>query len=195
MPDYSQAKIYKIIGGEECYIGSTAEKYLSNRMGGHRTSYKLWKNGKKNFITSFTLFDKYGVENCRIELIEMFACACVEELRKQEGEWIKKNECINKRIEGRTQKQYKEEHKEEIQLYKQQYVEEHKEEIQQYQRQYAEEHKEELQQYRQQYYEEKKEEILERMSVKYTCECGTTLRLCNKSRHNRTKKHLTFLQK
>jgi hypothetical protein len=182
MPDYSQAKIYKIIGGDddEFYIGSTVEKYLSNRMGGHRKMYKAWKEGKTHFITSFTLFDKYGIENCRIELIEMFPCACVEELRKQEGEYIRKETCINKRIEGRTKKQY---------------YEEHKEDIGQRQQQYYQDNKEEFKQNQMKRYELNKEEINARKAVKYTCECGTVLSIQNKAVHNRTKKHLAFLQK
>lgn len=183
MPDYSQAKIYKIIGGDECYIGSTVEKYLSNRMGGHRTSYKLWKNGKTNFTSSFTLFDKYGLENCTIELIEVFPCSCVEELRKREKENIQEQICVNKASPIRTKNEEK--------IYKQKYAEEHKEEIQQYKQQYREEHKEEISSQGKQYYELNKEKI----RTKYTCECGSVLQICKKARHERSKKHLTFLQK
>ena len=72
MIDYSKGKIYKIIGrdsdgNEECYIGSTCQPYLSSRMGSHRARYKGWLKGTDHFVTSYLLFDKFGVENCYIE--------------------------------------------------------------------------------------------------------------------------------
>jgi hypothetical protein len=32
---------------------------------------------------------KYGIENCKIELVEAYPCENKEELRKREGYWIK----------------------------------------------------------------------------------------------------------
>ena len=42
---YKRGKIYKIVdvGYNKCYIGSTAEKTLSNRMSRHRYDYKIYK--------------------------------------------------------------------------------------------------------------------------------------------------------
>ena len=74
MVNYNNGKVYKIeprSGGEigDIYIGSTAEYYLSQRMGNHRYHYKLWKKNKSNKITSYDLFEKYGLENCHIVLL------------------------------------------------------------------------------------------------------------------------------
>ena len=71
MNKYHNGKIYKIVdvGYNKCYVGSTTEK-LSMRMVRHRSDYKRYKNGKINKITSFDLFDTYGIENCKIELVE-----------------------------------------------------------------------------------------------------------------------------
>jgi uncharacterized protein YciI len=190
MPDYSDSKIYKIIGGDECYIGSTVQRYLSNRMVGHRSNYKNWKKNGARFISSFILFEKYGVENCRIELIEIYPCSCVEELRKREGEFIRKETCVNKFIPGRTIKEYREEHKEKIKEYR----EEHKEKIKEKMKEYYEEHKEQIKEQNKEYREEHKEQIKERKSMKFICECGATLRIDNKAHHNRSIKHLTFLK-
>ena len=51
MPNYQLGKIYKITSSHTdlCYIGSTCEKYLSSRLGGHKKSMKCWKNGKRNY--------------------------------------------------------------------------------------------------------------------------------------------------
>jgi hypothetical protein len=93
MTNYQNGKIYKIecINGEEgdIYIGSTAKQYLSQRMDKHRTSYKLWKEGKASYVSAYDLFDTYGVENCSILLIEVCPCDLKDELRAREGFHIK----------------------------------------------------------------------------------------------------------
>lgn len=106
---YNNSKIYKIvdIGYNEMYIGSTTKK-LTERMANHRCSYRA----NKNVGAIKILFDKYGVENCKIELIENFPCNNKEELHKKEGEHIKNNNCVNKNIAGRTKKEYIKELKE-----------------------------------------------------------------------------------
>jgi hypothetical protein len=116
---YQSGKIYQITDNAytKCYIGSTIEKYLSNRMGSHVSGYKKWKSGKRNSKTmSYELFDEFGVENCKIELIELFPCNSKKELHKREGYWIKQSECVNKFIAGQTDREYYEENKEEIHI-------------------------------------------------------------------------------
>ena len=85
MPDYQQSKIYKIVdlNEEMVYVGSTTAS-LSKRMAGHRGDYK-----KKNYVSSHDIFDKYGIENCKILLLENYPCSNREELHKREGEYIK----------------------------------------------------------------------------------------------------------
>ena len=60
--------IYKIIGGDECYIGSTF-KTLETRFKKHIQHYQ-----SDNYCSSQYLFNKYGVENCHIEPIEELNC-------------------------------------------------------------------------------------------------------------------------
>ena len=104
MPDYSLGKIYMVyprvenVEEGDVYYGSTTQS-LSRRMAEHR--------GKSN--CKF-LFDKYGVKNCFIELIEEYPCGSKEELCKKEGEHIRANKCINKNIAGRTIKEWQKEH-------------------------------------------------------------------------------------
>lgn len=126
MVNYGNSKIYKvepIVDHEEgeIYIGSTTKKYLSQRMDSHRKNYKGWNEGKYHNITIFTLFDKYGVENCRIHLLESINANSKDELTAREGYYIKKLKCVNKRIEGRTDKQYREDNKEKIAEYQNKY--------------------------------------------------------------------------
>jgi len=97
MLDYSKSKIYKIWShlGDGVYYGSTT-RTLSNRMAGHRGSTKL----SSGSTTANILFEKYGIENCKIELVELYPCQTVEELRKREGEYIRNNDCVNKMMKG-----------------------------------------------------------------------------------------------
>ena len=128
---YHNGNIYKIvdIGYNKCYIGSTTEG-LSLRMARHRTNYKQFLNGSKKFISSYDVFNEYGIESCKIELIEYFKCDTLQELRKREGEHIKNNECVNKRVEGRNVKEYREQNKDKIKEYREQ----HKDKMQEYQK-------------------------------------------------------------
>ena len=67
---YKNAKIYIITDNSytEKYIGSTVQA-LSSRMSSHRRNYKAFKNGGYHFVSLYELVDKFGVENCKIELL------------------------------------------------------------------------------------------------------------------------------
>ena len=112
---YHNGKIYQItdIGYNKYYIGSTTEE-LSQIIARHRTNYKSFLKHGKKFMSSFDLFSEYGVENCKIELIEYFKCDTLQELRKREGEVIKNTECVNKCVAGRTEKEWREDNKDKI---------------------------------------------------------------------------------
>ena len=106
---YQNGKIYKLIdvGYNDIYIGSTVQN-LYGRMGGHRSDYRKWKSGvRRSMCSSFILFEKHGVDNCKIELVELFPCSCVEELRAREGYHQQQHDCVNKKSAGRTRKQYR----------------------------------------------------------------------------------------
>lgn len=96
MVNYSNSKIYKIVptnGDDICYIGSTTKQYLSQRMDSHRNDYKKWKKDESKNMTKITeLFEKYGVENCKILLIENFPCNSKEELDNKTNDYIN---CLN----------------------------------------------------------------------------------------------------
>ena len=125
MVNYNNSKIYKIeaLNGEEgdIYIGSTTKEYLSQRMDTHRSGYNHWKKTGKKYISSFSIFDKYGIENCNIYLIECVKCNSKDELRTHEGNYIKKFNCVNSVIAGRSKKEYTQDFKEKTDLYQIEY--------------------------------------------------------------------------
>jgi len=171
MVNYENGKIYKIWStlGDKIYVGSTTKERLCQRMENHRGAYRSWQKGIHNFITSFSLFDEYGLENCFIELLEAKECQSRDELNKTEGKYIRELDCVNKMIAGRTsteyaldvkekKKQYEIDHKEQIKERKRLYRIENKEAIQQKSKQYYIEHKDEIKQYR----EENQDQIKEK---------------------------------
>ena len=114
MTKYNNGKIYKIepicdYDEGDIYIGSTTNTRLCERMTKHRHDYK--KQGEKK-TTAFKIFDKYGIENCRILLLENFSCETRDELQAREGYYIRSLKCVNRIMNGRTDKQYREDNKE-----------------------------------------------------------------------------------
>ncbi len=107
--NYANGKIYKIepiVEHDEgdIYIGATTKKYLSQRMDSHRHNYKSWKNNTSAKTNSYILFDKYGVDNCEIYLLEKCENATsIDDVRAREGHYIKTLKCINKCVPGRSQ--------------------------------------------------------------------------------------------
>jgi hypothetical protein len=101
---YQNSKIYKIVSDktDKIYIGSTTEKYLSNRLAGHVTNYKRYKEGKsKAYVSSFKLLE---LESYEIILIEVFPCNSKDELNAREYYYIKQinNNTVNENIPKKT---------------------------------------------------------------------------------------------
>lgn len=157
MPDYSKAKIYRVYCGDDEYIGSTTRP-LSERMNDHRKEYKRNKH-TKNCATK-TLFDKHGVENCKIELIEDYPCERKEQLERREGEIQRERVCVNKCIAGRKPVEYYQENKELFSEKWIKYYEANKEKILEYHQQYREANRELINEKKRQQYALKKSQTL-----------------------------------
>tara|TARA_R110002012_G_scaffold102783_1_gene242358 strand:+ start:72 stop:776 length:705 start_codon:yes stop_codon:yes gene_type:complete len=162
MPDYSKGKIYKIVNdvNDKVYYGSTIQK-LCYRMCQHRDKHNHCMSKKLNV----------NIKECKIILVENINCKSKEELEKRERWYIENNECVNKRIPGRTTKEYYEENKHRLRLEKKIYSEKNKEKIQQY----REENKEKIAENNKKYYKENKE-----MYKKYSEENKEKISLVNK---------------
>ena len=175
---YINGKIYKItdVGYNKCYIGSTCES-LCKRLARHTSKYKVYLKGGITLTRSFDLFDEYGVENCKIELIENFPCENKEELRKREGYYIQNTECINKYVAGRnrTFKEYYQDNKEQCNVQRREYKEKHKEELKLY-------------------YQERFIKNKDRLNKSIACECGRTYTFSHKARHLKTQTHQNYLK-
>jgi post-segregation antitoxin (ccd killing protein) len=130
MVNYGNGKVYKIEShlGDNIYIGSTTKEYLSQRMYTHRRDYAKWKKGNnRRFITSFNIFEEYGVKNCKMILLESVPCNSKDELTAHEAYYIRNLECVNITIPGRSQQEYRETNREQILAKKKLYQEANRE--------------------------------------------------------------------
>ena len=176
---YCNGKIYKItdLGYNECYVGSTVQK-LPSRMGGHRRTFKRYTDGKKEgFCSSFLLFETYGADCLKIELIEQVRCNNKEELRRHEGEWIQRLECVNKRVAGQTPQEWRKK-----------YYDANREKLLESFRMYNMNNKDKIGEQRNKH--RKENNYNESRKEKTTCEvCGSCFRKWDNNRHERSKKH------
>jgi hypothetical protein len=172
MVNYQNSKIYKIEPTCEheqgdIYIGSTTKEYLSQRMDKHRSSYRSWLAGKASHVRAYDLFNKYGLENCGILLIENYPCESRDELLTKEAHQIRTLDCVNKTIPGRTNKEYREENKDRLRELQKQYYENNKTTILQNCVKYRENNKTKLKEHFKKHYQENKEKILEKQKTYY----------------------------
>jgi hypothetical protein len=197
--NYQHGKIYKVLclSGEESdtYYGSTAEPTLARRMVNHRSQYKAWKNGTGTKITAFDIFDKYGLENCKILLVENYPCNSKDELSAREGEVTKQFLHVNKKIEGRTRKDYYVDNKNKFSEYQKDYNSSHKDKISEYQKDYYLDNKDKRLDYQKTYYTINKEkQRLDYNKEKVSCStCNCNINKYKLSQHINTKKHLQKL--
>ena len=192
--DYKNAKVYQIVdnGYNMSYVGSTCMP-LSKRFHNHKRLYNFWKNHNKGFCTSFDIFDEYGIDNCKIELIEAVPCLTKDELRKKEGEFIKNRDCVNKVIAGRTVKEYQKDYYETNKDKVKEYRETNKDKIKEYNKEYRETNINKIKEIQKEYRETNIIKINIWKKTKNDCVCGGVYTQSNKIQHLKTKKHQSFL--
>ena len=203
--DYSKGKIYKIesLNGEsdDIYIGSTTKEYLSQRLATHRNGYNTWLKGKRDKVTSFELFDKYGIDNCIIVLLETVNASSLDELHAREAYYIKSLKCVNKMIPLRTIKEWYIDNKETVNQKNKEWKDSNKELIKEQskeyylknkeiRKEYIELHKEKISEHKKEYYEKNKEA----RKLKIECICGSTHRKDALTTHIKTIKHQNYLK-
>jgi DnaJ-domain-containing protein 1 len=189
---YKNGKIYTIrcrTDDSLIYVGSTTETRLSARFGKHKHQNTYLNQYIKQ--TNGNWIDWY------IELHEEFSCENKEQLNKKEGEIIREIGTLNKCIAGRTDKEYREDYKEKIKKYR----EDNQEIIKEYRKEYSEINKEKIKEYMKEYSKVNKERkkeydknYREKISGKIVCSCGCIISRKGMREHERTKKHLSYIE-
>ena len=212
---YNTSMIYSIRSPatEQYYIGSTTQ-LLCKRFSDHKINYKAYLKGTSKFTTSFKILE---LGNAYIELLEEYECDNKTQLEKREGEFIRehKNNCVNKRIEGRTKKEYRTDNIEKSKVYREvnidkaikykidnkdkikkqskQYRTDNKESISKKKKQFKIDNKESISKQSNEYYNDNIESIKAKAKLPYLCACGLTIRTDSKAKHFRSKKHIAFI--
>ncbi len=194
MIDYKNGKIYKLVGGGLTYYGSTCNE-LRIRLYQHKK--------KSNKCKSKLLFD--SDDKIEIILVEKYPCNDKMELHQRERYYIENNECINKIIPTRTEKEYYETNKDKINEKRKEYYEVNKDKIKRYRddnkdkikdimKQYGEKNRDILKDKKKLYYENNKDKFKHYNGEKITCDCGSVIRKGDISRHKQSNKHIQFIK-
>ena len=63
-----------------------------------------------------------------------------------------------------------------------------------YQKEYNRKQLDKIHDYNREYYLKRREELLEKAKTTITCSCGAQIKICNKSTHLKTKKHMKLIE-
>jgi len=189
--DYKNGKIYSILNSEdnEVYVGSTTQS-LVKRFSVHRGAYREEANKNRPL---YKHMNELGFDRFYIKLVEEYPCENFSQLSHREGHFIREIGTLNKRVEGRTVKEYRKDNRDEIAEQQKQYRKDNREEIAKRDKQYYKDHKDGISEQQKQYYKDNKEMIAERKGRIFECPCGGKCRWGNKAQHFKTKKHLAFV--
>jgi hypothetical protein len=164
--DYSKTIIYKLC----CNDMNIKDIYVGhttdfrNRKYQHKNRCMNPKNPKYHYAVYKFMRDHGSWENWSMIMIEEIECKNKLEAEKRERYWIEElNASLNKCIPSRTKVEY---------------------------RNVTREHKLIIDK---QYREKNKEILAEKQARLYICECGVTGTIHHKTRHEKTKKHLEFI--
>ena len=177
---------------DETYVGSTT-KTIKERMSGHRNS--MSKASKRN-TKLYRHMRALGFDNfCTIE-IEAVEVSSVAELHRKEGYYIQRyNSSLNHLIAGRTEKEWAMANRESILDKHRTYYRINKDEYLRKCKTYRQTKGKEIAVRQHRYYEANKTEInAKRAAAKVTCECGGRYCFNNKSKHEGTEKHKTWMK-
>ena len=204
---YSTGTVYKIIcrtNSDIVYIGSTFNS-LRNRWQHHKQDFRKYLEGKSSCVAIYPYFEKHGIENFKIIKVKEYECyrtnrADYKHLQAYEQLWINKTKnCVNKQnpfcIKKLSNKQYREEHKEEINKQRKQYREDNKEQLKVAKKQFYDKNRHKILEQKKQYQIDNKEQISQRRKEPKLCiVCKSTVRKNDFKQHTRTKKHLQNAQ-
>jgi alpha-galactosidase/6-phospho-beta-glucosidase family protein len=161
------------------YFGSTTKK-VSRRIADHNYNYKSWKNGKTNFTSSYLIFDAGDYDYMCMEHIDFEE---PYELKNRERWYIENNDCVNKNIPNRNQKEYQKKH-----------YEANKEKKKEYDKNYKEANADKIIEYQKNYREQNRTEINKKQNEKVKCDCGCIVSRSGLSPHRKSQKHLKWLE-
>ena len=200
--DYSKSVIYKIEHIEKpelVYVGSTTD--FTKRKYNHKTSYKNENSKNHNLKLYKIIRENNGWESFKIMIICEFPCNSKTELlieeekhRKELQASLNDKKCYTS-IEEKLQyyKNYIIEKKDKFNEVNKKYRETNRENIKEKKNIYRETNREKIKEQDKIHYEKNREQIKETRKKTMICVCNSTFRITDKSRHERSKKHINFI--
>jgi major membrane immunogen (membrane-anchored lipoprotein) len=192
MPGYEHGKIYKIYNTctDDIYIGSTTQM-LCERMSKHRYNSKI--DHLQN-IRLYKCFHQHGIDNFYIELIESYNCSNKDELTAKEGQYIRElKPSLNKVVNGRTPKEYRQDNAEHYKKTGKDYRDKNKDNIKERDANYHKNNRSSRIEKQKVYYKENIDKINEKQKEQLECKvCGCMIIRSNMSRHNKTQRCINF---
>jgi len=158
--------MYRISILDYTYIGSTRD--FNQRKKKHKNACNNPNNSSYNYKVYQIIREAGGWDKCEIVPIEEYECENGIQARMRE-EFLRKeyNALMNTNKASHNKQEYNAE--------------------------YWVLNKDKLEIQKKEWYEANKVEVLEKMNKKYSCECGGCYTYCNKKTHNRTQKHLKYI--
>jgi hypothetical protein len=210
--DYSKNINYKIVcknpNIKELYVGSTTE--FIKRKNKHKSDCNCLTSKGYNFYIYQFIRENGGWNNWQMIEIEKYPCKDSLDAKKRERYLLETLQAsLNMVKPSRTIKEYyieyQQNNKEELikkrQIYNEtnrekrisnnkEYYIENLDKIKEYQKKYREENREQNIEYSKEYYQQNKDKLKETI----TCICGTICRKDTIKRHERTNKHIQFVE-
>ena len=209
--NYDNVFFYKIVCRDvsihDLYVGSTTD--FIRRKYKHKTDC-INENSRNHHLKLYQFIRSHGNwENWDMVLIEKCSCDDGMDARKKERAYMEVlGATLNMNVPSRSFEEYISIYNENHKSARKTYYEEHKDEKKQHyetvrdeRKKYYATHKDEKKQYNETRKEAKRiydstyrELNKEKLCKTYTCECGGKFHIGDKSKHLKTKKHITFLQ-
>ena len=199
--------VYKIIcrlDSKFCYIGSTFNE-LRHRWQQYKSHYSKWLSDPSSVrrpCACYPYFKQYGIESFKMVEIRSYDIHLKDRmcLEAYETLWVSKTrgrnvnppvDYLNLRKE--KARQYQQNNRERISNKQKDYYQKNRQRLIEKAMRYNQDNRESLSEYKKGYYEAHKAEIAEKAKEKVTCQCGSTVRKGDLSRHNKTAKHKAFI--
>jgi hypothetical protein len=199
--DYSRTIMYKIICNDLSvnfvYNGHTTD--FIQRKSNHKSTCNNPKDRCYHLKVYKTIRENGGWENWTMIEIEKYPCKDGNEARTRERYWYEQLQSnLNIIVPSRSQKEYCQLNKDKIQEYKQTYYQENKAKLKYSYQIYHQENKDKIKEYHKEYRQKNKDNLL-KYQQKYhlqtfTCECGSLFSISHKPRHEKSQKHLKYLE-
>lgn len=207
MSQITKGTVYKIIcrlDSKFCYIGSTFNE-LRHRWQQYKSHYSKWLRDPSSVrrpCVCYPYFKQHGIESFIMVEIKSYDIHLKDRmcLEVYETLWISKTRGSNVNppvtflnLRKEKARHYQQANRIKISNKQKQYYQQNRQRLTEKAKQYNQDHRDCIAEYKKNYYQAHKTEIAAKAMEKVTCDCGSTVRRADLSRHNKTEKHRAFI--